>query len=182
MKAIGIDAAALSGWAFRASREPSDRPPNSWQFGTVKATSPQKHDILAFAKEHGVTHVILEQPVPMRGGKNGNHATTQITMGRSMGRWEEACEMAGLIVVPVWVASWQAAMLTTGGRKMDNTNKAASKLIARSLGANVTNGDEADAVCLCAYGPMAVERIAREAEETKLKAKASRRARKESKK
>lgn len=182
MRFIGIDSAALSGWAFIASSGTGPSSSNWWKFGTVRADSPQKHDILAFAKEHGVTHAILEQPVPMRGGKGGNHATTQITMGRSMGRWEEACDIAGLIVVPVWVASWQAAMLTTGGRKMDNTNKAASILIARSMGANTKNGDEADAVCLCAYGPMAVERIAREAEEAKLKAAASRRARKERKK
>jgi len=174
MKFIGIDSAALSGWAFIASEGRS----NWWEFGAVRADSKQKHDILAFAKEHGVTHAILEKPIAFK----GSHAGVAASMFESYGRWVEACDMAGLIVVPVWVASWQAAMLVANGRKMDNTDKAASKMIARSLGANAAlTGDEADAVCLCAYGPTAVERVAREAEEAKLKAAASRRARKEGK-
>jgi hypothetical protein len=186
MKFIGLDVAATTGYAFIAA----DGRSNHWELGTVKADSPQKHDILAFAKEHGATHAVLEQPVPMtgmRGGKAGNHGTTQISMGRSMGRWEEACEMAGLVVVPVYVASWQHAMLVVNGQKLSNKaingdcevliEKPGSMLIARSLGAHPSNGDEADAVCLCAYGPTALKRAECEALEKKMIKAAKARAR-----
>lgn len=160
-KFLGLDIASTTGWAFIDEQK-------RWHFGTCRAQSPQKHDVLAWAKENDCTHAVLECPVPMRGGAKSNHSTTQISMGRSMGRWEEACDIAGLIVIPVYVASWQAAMLVANGHRLDNADKAGSLLIARSLGAAVTNGDQADAVCLAAYGSTALKRAECEALEKKM--------------
>lgn len=159
MKFMGIDSAALSGWAFEDATNPTSE--RSWLFGTVRADSAQKYDVLALAKEHGVTHAIIEKPRPFlaNGGKGQTTMATFGSMCESYGRWVEACDRMGIEVVPCFVASWQAAMLVINGKKIQQKqagdDKAGSKLVAAYHGAKGCNGDEADAVCLCLYGPAA---------------------------
>ena len=176
---IGLDIAATTGYAFIASSGTTERASNWWERGTTRADKQQKHDILAHAKEHGVTHAVLERPVPMTGK---NHATTQITMGRSYGRWEEACDMAGIIVVPCYVSQWQNGMLVVNGVRLhQNERKEASLLVAKRLGCATTNGDVADAVCLAAYGPVALSKVELEEEVKRVQKNAKARARRKAK-
>jgi hypothetical protein len=124
--------------------------------GTVRADSPQKYDVISFAKEHGVTHVCMEKPMPFK----GTHASVGLSMNISYGRWLEACEREGLVVVPALVTVWQKAMLVINGAKvpakLGTDSKHGSMLVARYHGAQCRNGDESDAVMLCLFGPQAV--------------------------
>jgi len=153
MKFIGIDSAALSGYAFIGCSGAPDYTPNSWVCGTCRADSPMKYDVLAHAKENGVTHACIEAPMPF----TGSHAGVASSMNRSYGRWLEACDTAGIIVVPCLVSQWQASMLVVNGKRIKQDKlKAGSYIVAQLLGASVLNGDEADAVCIASFGPQAV--------------------------
>lgn len=174
-KYIGIDSAATTGWAFIASSRSGTT--HHWECGVIRADSPQKYDVLEFAKEHGVTHACIEKPAPF----TGSHAHVATSMNISYGRWEEACCRCGLIVVPCFVSQWQAAMLVLNGvRLRQNDKKEASTLIAKTLGACPRNGDEADAVCLAAYGPAALAKAAEKVEEKRVAKNAKARARRKS--
>lgn len=175
MKFIGLDVAAVTGWAFIASSGDGPSSSNHWELGTCRADSPAKHDVLAWAKEHGVTHAVTEKPMPFK----GSHASVGQSMNQSYGRWLEACAVAGIEVVPCMVVHWQNEMLVVNGRKLGNKDKAGSLTVAKALGAHPRNGDEADAVCLCAYGARAMQRFVDAAEEKKVVAKMRRRVRKD---
>lgn len=180
MKFLGLDSAALTGYAYIATSGTAGRASNWWEFGTVRADSHDKGAILATAKTHGVTHACIERPRPFGGSQVGTYGA----MSESYGRWLEALALAGIIAVPCYVAAWQAAMLIVNGRKVkanvDGDPKYGSKLIAGYHGAEVRNGDEADAVCLCLYGPTALKKLDDQLEEKRaarrVKARAKRKA------
>ena len=181
MKFIGIDCAAMTGWAFKEDVHLGDKPFIAWKCGTVRADSQQKYDVLALAVEHGVTHACIEKPMPFlaRGARGKTARSNCPSMSTNYGRWLEAFDRVGIVVVPCMVAEWQAAMLIHNGVRMrQNEKKEASLYIAKLHGALCRNGDEADAVCLAAYGPRALERASEKAEEKKVlsraKAKAAR--------
>jgi hypothetical protein len=176
-KFVGIDVAATSGYAFIASSGHPDRASNWWEVGTVRATSAQKHDVLAHAKEHGCTHVVLEKPAPFKLA-GAWQIETYGAMRESYGRWLEACMLADMEVVPCHVATWQAAVLRVNGQSLKGNGKEGSLYVAKLNGATCKNSDEADAVCLCLAGEHALAKAA-EKEETKratrnLKARARR--------
>lgn len=178
MRFIGLDIAATTGWAYRTLAD--EYGPSHWERGTVRGDSRQKHDILAHAKEHGVTHAVCEKPVAFA----GSHAHTVVGMAATYGRWLEALDIAGIIVVPCIVRQWQSAMLVYGGNRLkQNDKKEASILVSEMLGCTTNNGDIADAVCLCCYGPQALAKVEFDEEEKRVtrnaKAKLSRTARKE---
>lgn len=176
MKFIGIDSATRTGYAFIGCSGPFDYASNYWILGTVPADSRQKYDVLNHAIENGVTHAVIEEPEPFRGSR----IQTAMSMGRSYGRWVEACESLGLVVVPAKVNHWQPAMLVINGvRVRQDKKKLASIAVARLLGATITDNqhDEADAVCLAAYGPQAVARVAEDAAKKRATVKAKARAR-----
>lgn len=172
MKFLGLDSAATTGWAFQRVEETANTKRTYWETGVIRADSPQKYDILEFAKEHGVTHAVVEKPMPFA----GSAAAVGQSMNISYGRWVEACERVGLEVVPALVSSWQSHMLVVNGKriqqKQDGDDKAGSKLVAAYHGAAGCGGDEADAVCLCLYGPVARSREAVK-EEAKREARAA---------
>ena len=169
---IGLDIAATTGYAFIASSGTTERASNWWERGTTRADKQQKHDILAHAKEHGITHAVCEKPVAFA----GSHAHVVLSMATSYGRWLEALDMAGLIVVPCLVAQWQSAMLVVNGKKLrQNDKKEASILVASMLGCTTTDGDVADAVCLASYGTQALAKM--EADEELKKAERNMKAR-----
>lgn len=176
MKFIGIDSACRTGYAFTGCSGPFDYVSNYWVLGTVSADSREKYDVLNHAIENGVTHAVIEEPMPF----SGSHAHVAASMNRSYGRWVEACESLGIVVVPARVCHWQPAMLIVNGvRVKQDKKKLASVAVARLLGATLTDrqGDEADAVCLAAYGPRAVARVADEIAKKKVAANAKARAR-----
>ena len=74
-------------------------------------------------------------------------------------------------------------LIANGVRLKRDKKKLASIAVARLLGASITDkqGDEADAVCLAAYGPHAVARVAEELAKKKVAANAKARARAKSK-
>lgn len=182
---IGIDSAATSGWAFQVDFGDNSIPRRKWECGIVRADSPQKSDVLSFAKEHSITHAVIEKPMPFlaRGGKGKTTMATYGSMCINYGRWVEACECVGLTVVPCLVNQWQPAILVRNGQRIkQDEKKAGSLFIAKMLGAFCRNGDEADAVCLATYGMQALARMVNDADEKAEKKRASAKAARERKK
>lgn len=177
---LGIDSAATSGWAFLSPQD------GKWYFGTVRACSLEKHDVIALAKEHGVAEVCIEKPQPFK--LNGAwQIETYGVQRENYGRWLEACAIAGVAVHPTRVISWQAYMFKIDGVRLEKNHggvdKGAAKFVAARLGAlGFLTGDMADAICIAAFGPTAKTNNALAVEKERVKknkvATAKRRAKK----
>ena len=133
---VGVDAASRTGYAFRTE--------SGWTTGRL---DPLKSSAVAAmlrkALAAGVDEVVIEDCYLAK-----NVAVT-ISLARIQGRIMAVAEALGLPCRLVSPKTWKAKMLR-GIRGRDEQKKA-SLSAAWKLGANVTNDDEADAVCLCAF-------------------------------
>lgn len=133
---VAFDAATRTGWAYRADGQ--------WTTGTLDPTkSATVASMLRKAMTAGVDQVVIEDCYL------GRNVATVIALARIQGRILAVCEALGLPVRFVSPNTWKARML--GGRRHRTTDKKASLQRAWKLGAQVTNDDEADAVCLCVF-------------------------------
>lgn len=104
--------------------------------------------VLREAAHAGVTHAAIEDVYL------GRNFKTAATLAEVRGRIKGACAAAGIEVKDVPAMAWKAGMLTLNGRlpQSRKEQKAAAMMVARTLGADPRNSDEADAVCIADYG------------------------------
>lgn len=155
---MGVDSStARSGWAYRL-------PSGLWRTGVLRADSSAKYVILNEAVASGVKAVCIERPQPFK--LNGEwQITTYGSMMLAYGAWLEACRVMNLEIVEANVRAWQAVMLRDESGGIIPTNlggvpKGGSIRVAAMHGHQTSDGDEADAVMLCLYGPTAKIRAA----------------------
>ena len=103
-------------------------------------------DSILRAHHIGCTHAVIEQA-------NGFGQNVKAAFGlcEARGRLIEACERTGLVVIRLHVATWQAGML---GKDRKGRTKELSIMSAKSLGVEIDNDNEADAVNMLVYAEL----------------------------
>ncbi len=137
---LAIDPATKTGWAFKYK--------DYWMCNTVLASNARlRAEILGHARLAGCTHVICEDQ-----HLEQNPATFKFLIELRKD-WEWECKNAGMIVLPPVLATvWQKAMLNIGGQACPvGETKKASIAVARMLGADPKDDNQADAVCIAEY-------------------------------
>lgn len=142
MKAIGLDAAKQTGYAYKDQHD-------AWVTSTVDPYDTDAlHLVLREAQMHGVEQAAVEWPY------QGKSVRDYASLVESSVRCIVECERLGLKVVRVQASTWHAAYRLTGVR--EERQRGSAKL-AQYLGAGPMDGDrkraqdEFDAVMLCDY-------------------------------
>ena len=78
----------------------------------------------------------------------GKNVATMKSLAVIQGRLTQACESVGMRVVTVPASTWQAAYGITGSR---TERKRGAMRVAKMIGGDPKNQDEADAICLLDY-------------------------------
>lgn len=146
MNVIGIDPSLRrTGWAYVVGSGAT----SYWAHGSLRGDDyAGLLAVLREAAQAGVTHAAIEDVYL------GRNFKTAATLAEVRGRIKGACAAAGIEVKDVPAMTWKAGILTLNGllplgRK---AQKAAAMMVARTLGSDPRNSDEADAVCIADYG------------------------------
>jgi hypothetical protein len=141
-RVLGIDPASLTGIAWESD--------GFWCRATVDANNETDMlSILKWAKDDGVTHAVIEDCFL------GPKVTTYKLLARIQERWEHLCHSVGITTELVNPTTWKRAMLTIQGYypKKRKEQKRVARWVARNVyKVPVINDDEADAVCIAAWG------------------------------
>ncbi|GAF89770.1 unnamed protein product [marine sediment metagenome] len=159
---IGIDPSTKStGYAYR------DVATRDWVLGSVPAD--QMPCVLEQAARDGVTHALIEDVYVDR-----RNFATSLLLKEVQTRI--VVQLENLHVEPMWedkkgvvrytvpILTWKHGMLEENGVlvKGRDPQKARAVWVAKyALGAGVANDDEADAVCICEFARVHLERAAR---------------------
>lgn len=153
MKPIAFDSANTTGYAYMAN--------GTWVTGVLDMSGRKlKHRkqqwqnmirIITDAIDSGCDTVVIEDCFI---GKGINSFKSQVS---TMTRLAVASEFMGILPVFMKPSVWQSASLRTKKHMKHDDLKAASKQLAKVLGAKNCTEDEADAVCMCDYAANNVE-------------------------
>lgn len=106
-------------------------------------------------KSVGATELWLERPWFRGAGKDGQHAVSNastLELHKVATRVETLAVLVGLKVHYVAVASWHATMLGNGRLRSDEAKDASIAFVKGAYGWATSDDNEADAICLAAYG------------------------------
>jgi len=145
MNVIGIDPSLMrTGWAYVAGTGAT----HYWLLGSCRGDDYEAmRAVLWEAAAFGVTHAAIEDVYL------GRNFRTAAVLAEVRGGIKSACAGAGIEAIDVPAMTWKSAMLTMSGRipQGRKAQKGAALMVARTLGANPCNSDEADAVCIADY-------------------------------
>lgn len=115
----------------------------AWALVKMSTAAPSAR-VLELLEAHQITSAAIEDQYLAR------NANTLKKLSRAAGRWEEACEAAGIPVKYVAPSSWQDKTLRGAGRHRPQL-KAASMAVAQAETGIALPEDVADAYCLGRY-------------------------------
>lgn len=141
MNILAFDPAKRTGWAYKTMED-------KWDCGVVNPDDTLTvKDVIMLAISQGVDKAVLESTYL------AVNPATRSRLDEIRGQLRGMCMQYGMEVQNVAPNTWKAAMLRTNGRmpKGRKAQKEQAMLVARALGAEPRNADEADAVCLCEW-------------------------------